>query len=176
MNISGPTRRALTAAGLVVSMAVSSAPAFAAQADIDFLKDYLGDWRGRGTLTGANTETVVCKLNLSSGNDTKINYAGRCVLAGSNLAINGTLAYIDAKRRYEAVMTSNAAFTGTAIGRKQGNGVVFNLRQREKDDADKQDLDITAGISLLNGRISVDFRVVEVKSGGTITATVPFSR
>jgi len=162
-------------AGLLLALGIG-APKIAAQADIALLQDYLGDWRGRGKLSGANTETVVCKLNLSNGNDTKINYAGRCAIAGTNLSINGTLAYIDEKRRYEAIMTSNAAFTGVAIGRKQGNGVVFNLKEREKDEAKQQDMTITAGIALLNGAIDVEFRVVDEKTGDIITAKVPFAK
>jgi len=175
MNKNGPLWRALALAGLMVGGA--AAPAMAGQADIDFLGSYLGNWKGRGQLQGANTETVVCKLSLSAANNnTKINYSGRCTLAGNNLAVNGTVAYIDAKRRYEAVMTSNASFTGTAIGQRQGNGVVFNLREKERDEAAKRDMTITSSISLLDNAISVEFLVVDDATGDTIRASVPFTK
>lgn len=175
MSNTGPLWRALALAGLIV--AGSAAPSLAAQADIEFLGSYLGNWKGRGQLQGANTETVVCKLNLSpANNNTKINYSGRCTLAGSNLAVNGTVAYVDEKRRYEAVMTSNASFTGVAVGQKQGNGVVFSLKERERDEAQKRDMTITAGISLLNDAIMVEFLVIDDATGDTIKAKVPFSK
>jgi hypothetical protein len=160
--------------GFLICAGAPASPAFAAQADIDLLKSYLGSWKGRGVLTGAESETVVCRLSLSEGNGEKINYSGRCVLAGSNLSIKGTIAYIDASRRYEAVMTSNASFTGVAVGRQQGGGVVFNLQER--DTSDGQDMAITAGIALTDGTIKVDFRVVDTKTGRVIKANVPFAQ
>lgn len=163
----------LTRAAALVSVLFSAGPVFAGQADIDLLKSYLGNWKGRGTLVGANTESVTCKLTLSAGNNQKINYSGRCAMAGSNLSINGTLAYVDAAKRYEAVMTSNASFSGVAIGRRQGDGVVFNLKERDR--SDNQDMAITAGIALQGGKIKVDFLVIDAKTGDQITATIPFS-
>jgi len=175
MNNDGPLWRSLALAGLIFAGAV--APAAAAQADIDFLGSYLGDWKGRGQLQGANTETVVCKLNLSpANNNTKINYSGRCAVAGNNLAVNGTVAYIDAKRRYEAVMTSNASFTGTAIGQRKGNGVIFDLREKERDEAAQRDMTITSSISLIGNSILVEFLVIDDATGDSIRAIVPFSK
>jgi hypothetical protein len=174
MNQYGAFLRSTALLGILVCAGALASPALAAKADIDLLKSYLGSWRGRGVLTGADSETVVCKLSLSEGNQEKINYSGRCTLAGSNLAINGTLAYIDASRRYEAVMTSNASFTGVAVGKKQGDGVIFNLQER--DTSDGQDMQITAGIALTGGTIKVDFRVVDTQSGQVIKANIPFSK
>jgi hypothetical protein len=174
MNKFGAVMRSVGLAGVLVSAGAVATPVLAAQADIDFLQAYMGSWKGRGVLVGADTETVVCRMKLSSGNEQKINYSGKCTLAGSNLSINGTLAYVDANKRYEAVMTSNANFTGVAVGKKQGDGVVFNLKER--DTSDGNDMAITAGIALQGGAINVDFRVVETKSGKVIKATIPFSK
>lgn len=174
MKFVGSFARAIALAGLLVSAGVATTPALAATAEIEMLKSYLGNWKGKGTLSGANTETVVCKLALTSGNEDKINYSGRCTLAGTNLAVNGTLAYVTAKKRYEAAMTSNATFTGIAVGKKQGNGVVFNLRER--DTTKGQDMTISADITLNGGAISVAFNVVDNKTGDTIKAKVPFSK
>ena len=99
---------------------------------------------------------------------------GRCAVAGTNLSINGTLAYIDESRRFEAAMTSNATFTGLAVGQRRGDGVVFNLREREVDEG--QPVTITAQIALRGGQIDVGFNVVYEENGDTLTAEVPFSR
>ena len=170
----GPLSRAVALAGLMVTGSAAISPALAAPADVALLKSYLGDWRGRGTLTGAETETVVCRLSMKDGNDDKINYSGRCTIAGSNLAINGTIAYIDASRRYEAAMTSNANFSGIAVGQKRGNGLIFNLRERELDEG--RDVTITAQIELNGGAIDVAFNVVYDETGESLRAQVPFSK
>ena len=139
------------------------------------IQSYIGDWRGRGTLTGENAESVVCKLALTPGNEDKVNYSGRCTLAGTVLSINGTIAYIEASRRFEAAMSSNATFSGIAVGQKRGNGLVFNLREREEDEEGKE-MNISADITLNPGTITVGFNVVYVETGETIRANVPFSK
>lgn len=175
MNLFIPLSRSIAVAGLVVFSMMAAAPALAAKADIELLTSYIGDWKGRGVLTGAESETVVCRLSLAPANQDKINYSGRCAMAGTTVSVNGTLAYIDAKKRYEAAMTTNAAFTGLAVGRKQGDGVVFNLKERETDE-EGNDMTITAVIALLNKKISVEFQVVFNESGDIIKASVPFTR
>ncbi len=175
MNLFRPLPRGIALIGLLVCCGMSATPTFAAPADVAMLRGYIGDWRGRGILTGADSETVVCRLSLTDGNDDKVNYAGRCVLAGNNLSMNGTLAYIDAKKRFEAAMTSNATFTGVAIGQKRNGGVIFNLHERDKvDGTDGEDVTITAQIVLAGGKIDVQFEVVYEQSGGVVRAEVPF--
>lgn len=175
MKLFGPLSRSVAVAGLAVTSAMAAAPAVAAKADIELLNSYLGEWKGKGTIVGEQSETVKCRLSLTPGNDDKVTYSGRCALAGTILSVNGTLAYIDDARRYEAVMTSNATFSGNAIGRKQGDGVVFNLKERETDE-EGNDLTITAVIALINKKISVEFEVVFNASGEILRASVPFSR
>ncbi|RYE56269.1 MAG: hypothetical protein EOP20_09125, partial [Hyphomicrobiales bacterium] len=106
MTFLGPLSRAAALAGLLISASFVSTPAFAGPNEVALLKSYIGEWRGRGTLVGAATETVVCRLSLSQGNQDKINYNGRCTLAGTNLSVAGTMAYVEASKRYEAAMTS----------------------------------------------------------------------
>jgi len=169
----GPLWRAAAVAGLLALS--GAAPAAAAPADVALLKSYIGEWRGRGVLIGANTETVVCRMSLTQGNQDKVNYNGRCTLAGTQLSVAGTMAYIEASRRYEAAMSSNATFTGVAVGQKRGSGLVFNLRERDKDEEGK-DLNISAQIKLQGDNIEVVFEVVYVESGDSLRAEVPFSR
>lgn len=171
----GPLTRAAALAGLLVVTPMAANPAFAAKAETDLLKTYVGDWKGRGTLIGAKSETVVCRLALTEGNAGKVNYSGRCAMAGTNLAVNGTLAYNDAAKRYEAAMTSNVTFSGIAVGKKQGDSIVFNLREKEKDEAGN-DMTITAAIILQGKKIGVDFEVLFNNSGDMLKASVPFSK
>lgn len=167
--------RATALTGLLLSAGFFASPAVAGPADVELLKSYIGEWRGRGTLVGAATETVVCRLSLSQGNQDKVNYSGRCTLAGTNLSVAGTLAYVEESRRYEAAMTSNATFTGIAVGQKSGKGLVFNLKERDQDEEGKE-LDISAQIQLNDEAINVAFQVVYVQSGDSLFADVPFSR
>lgn len=177
MTFFGPLSRSVALAGLLACGSAMATPAIAAPADIALIKSYIGDWRGRGTLTGDNTETVVCRLTLTPGNDDKVNYNGRCALAGNNLVISGTIAYIDASSRYEAAMTSNATFNGIAIGEKRNGGIIFNLRERDKEDGpDGRDVTITAQIALSSGKIGVEFQVVYDETGQSLKAVVPFAK
>lgn len=173
MTFFRPLRRAVALAGLALAAALG--PAQAAPADVALLKSYIGEWRGRGVLIGANTETVVCRMTVSQGNQDKINYNGRCSLAGTQLSVAGTMAYIEASKRYEAAMSSNATFTGIAIGQKRGKNLIFNLRERDKDEAGKE-LNISARITLEGEAIHVSFEVVYVENGDSLRAEVPFSR
>ena len=164
----------LVASALATSMP-SAAPALAAQADIDLLKSYVGGWKGRGTTTsGGNTETVVCKLDITDAERAKVNYNGRCTLAGGNLSIAGTMAYVEDRKRFEAVMTSNTSFSGVAIGRRRGNGIDFQLKERDTETG--RDYAIDTGLLLKSGNIEVEFSVTEVASGKKIVATVPFKK
>ena len=175
MTVLGPLSRAAALAGLLLAAGLTAAPAFAGPAEVALLKSYIGEWRGRGTLVGASQESVVCRLTLSQGNQDKVNYSGRCTLAGSNLSVAGTLAYVDASRRFEAAMTSNATFSGIAVGQKRGSGLVFNLKERTPDEEGKE-MSIAAQIALNGEDISVAFEVVYIESGDSLTAQVPFTR
>jgi hypothetical protein len=174
MKLFGPLSRTLALAGLF-SVALFSAPAMAAKADVELLQSYIGQWKGRGQLVGAESETVVCRLTLTQGNQDKVNYSGRCSLAGTNLSVTGTLAYNDSANRYEAAMTSNATFNGLAVGKKSGSGVVFNLKERGEDE-EGNDMTITAQIALNSGKIAVQFNVVFNATGDQLRASVPFTK
>jgi len=169
-----PLARLCALASLAVSISFAVAPAFAGPAEVTLLKSYEGQWKGKGSVVGTDTETVSCKLSLSDGNDQKVNYDGRCALAGANLSIAGTLAYIDENRRFEAAMTSNADFSGVAVGQRQGDGLVFNLRT--KDTAKQTNLTVTAAITLTANQISVAFKAVDEDTGKSTSALVPFTK
>ena len=175
MKLFAPATRLSALAGLALSAMLAPAPALAGAAEAELLQSYVGSWKGRGIVTGAEQETVVCRMSIDRGNQDKVNYRGRCAMAGTTVSVNGTLAYIDASRRFEAAMTTNAGFSGIAVGRKQGSGVVFNLRERVEDEEGKP-LTVTAAITLAGARIMVDFNVVFNETGQSLAAAIPFTK
>ncbi|MCP8884759.1 hypothetical protein NIM87_14695 [Devosia sp. XJ19-1] len=168
-------RAALVALALLAPTATPSMVQ-AANGELDLLTSYIGDWRGEGALVGGDQpEPFRCRLGVSQGNLLKINYTGRCTLVNATLSISGTIAYNDAERRFEAAMSSNAGYTGLAIGRQSGGNISFDLREQQKDRAGG-DVRIGARILLINDKITVDFEVEFNNSGDVLTASVPFNR
>jgi hypothetical protein len=166
-------RRHLQAAVAVAAMALTG-PAVAGP--VELLDSYVGDWKGSGALVGGqNPEPFRCRLGISKGNLNKINYAGRCSLIDMNLSVSGTIAFDDKARRYQAVMSSNAGFTGLAVGQIQGDTISFDLREKQKDRGGN-DVRIGSRILLKENAITVDFEVEFNNSGQVLTASVPFSR
>ncbi len=175
LNLFGPARSVLTA-GVLASAALGGAPAFAAQEDIIALKSYIGEWRGRGVMQGARSETVVCRLNVTAGNQDRVTFAGRCALAGTNMSIRGTIAFNERANRYEAAMTSDIGFSpDSAFGKRQGDAIVFELEERTRD-TDGKAMQISANMLLRGDQIEARFRVVFVENGQEISASVPFTR
>lgn len=160
---------------LCVPMALASTDV-QASGEIDLLQTYIGDWRGDSALVGGDQpEPFRCRLGVSQGNLNKINYTGRCTLVNATLSISGTIAYVDAANRFEAAMSSNAGYTGLAIGRRSGETISFDLREQAKDRAGS-DVRIGARILLVGESITVDFEVEFNNSGEVLTASVPFAR
>lgn len=174
MMKSGPLAGAIALAGIMLAGG-AGAPALAAPADVALLQTFVGNWSGRGEIVGSDRHCVRCRMTLSSGNQGKVNYHGTCTLGGAQLSVAGTIAYIEAQQRYEAAMTTNASFTGVAIGQKRGNGLVFNLRERETDDAGTE-LSIAAQIVLRPDAINVVFDVMDIATGDSLRAEVPFDK
>jgi hypothetical protein len=121
------------------------------------------------------SEPFTCRLSIAKGNAEKVNYTGRCSLVSANLSISGTIAYNDEQQQYEAAMSSNAGFTGLAIGRLRGQQISFDLQERDRDRSGS-DVRIGSKIVLVNGGITVDFEVEFNNSGEVLRASVPFSQ
>ena len=62
-----------------------------------------------------------------------------------------------------------------AIGQKQGDKIVFDLKQRADDDAGN-DISIAAKVILSGASMSVDFHATFNDTGDTIDAKVPFTK
>ncbi len=165
---------AVLAAVLVLA---GAAPSQAGDAELALLTSYVGSWRGEGALVGGDRpEPFRCRLNIAKGNQTKVNYTGRCTLVDATLSISGTIAFNDDQKRYEAAMSSNAGFTGLAVGRQSQGQISFDLKEQQKDRAGS---DVRIGSRILlqgNDSITVDFEVEFNNSGRVLTATVPFAK
>ncbi len=174
MNLLGPFARAVAIAGVLAGTVL---PALAGDAEISALDAYLGTWNGKGQLSGSQSQPVSCKMALSHGNGGKLNYTGRCSLGGAQLSVTGTIAYVDANHRYEAVMNSGiGGFRGVAIGQRQGDRIVFDLHQRA-DDNEGNDITIASTVVLSGGNsLSVDFHAVFNDTGDKIDAKIPFTK
>ena len=171
------SKRSKLLAALVAPLGLfSMAPAMAGPQELAVLTSYIGDWRGSSALVGGGkSEPFTCRLSVAKGNQEKVNYTGRCSLVSANLSISGTIAFNDSQQRYEAAMSSNAGFTGLAIGRLQGQRISFDLQERDKDKSGS-DVRIGSRILLVNGDITVDFEVEFNDSGEVLRASVPFAR
>jgi hypothetical protein len=153
-----------------------SLQAQAAEAELALLESYVGSWQGEGALVGGDQpEPFRCRLSIAKGNAGKVNYTGRCALVNATLSISGTIAYNDEAKRYEAAMSSNAGFTGLAIGQQRQGQISFDLKEQQKDRAGS-DVRIGSRILLANGDITVDFEVEFNNSGEVLTASVPFGQ
>lgn len=174
------TRRVYLASALAAMMlpALAVAPAQAAQQDpIGLLSSYIGEWSGSGVLQGGREpEPFRCRLSIDKGNQAKINYAGRCTLVNMNLSVSGTIAFDDATQRYQAVMSSNAGFTGVAVGKQVGDNIAFDLHEKQTDRSGNA-VRIGSHITLMaQTSITIDFQVEFNNSGNVLTASVPFSK
>jgi hypothetical protein len=173
------TFKRLHAAAAVATVMLSglfAVPAQAGEAELALLTSYVGNWKGSGALVGGEKpESFKCRLTVSKGNQAKINYAGRCSLVDMNLSVSGTIAFDDASQHYQAAMSSNAGFTGMAVGRKNGDKISFDLAEQQVDRGGNN-VRIGSRIHLVADSITVDFEVEFNDSGDVLTAKVPFSR
>lgn len=174
MNLFGGLARAVVLGGIL--MVAGVAPTLSASTEIGALEKYIGMWKGAGMLNGDTKSPVTCKMQLSEGNGGKLNYQGRCSLSGQQLSVTGTIAWVDANKRYEAVMNSGiGGFRGVAIGKRSGDKIVFDLQQRADDDQGN-DITIAAKVILSGNSITTDFHAVFNSSGDTIDTSVPFEK
>ena len=167
----------MSAIGAIALWGAGILSAHAGPAELALLTAYIGEWKGASVLVGGKKpEPFKCRLTVDKGNQTKINYAGRCTLVSMNLSVSGTIAYDDPSQTYQAIMGSNAGFTGVAIGKQQGDKIIFDLEEKQEDKAGNF-VRIGARITLVaQTSITVDYEVEFNNSGNVLTANVPFSR
>jgi hypothetical protein len=169
-------RQALAALAVILFAGSMTIATQAGPNELALLESYVGGWAGSGVLVGGEQpERFSCRLTIRKGNQSKINYSGRCSLVSMNLSVSGTILYDDGAGRYQAVMSSNVGFKGRAIGRRSGDRIVFDLASQQVDRGGNQ-IRIGAIITLQSGDIVVDFEVEFNNSGDILTAKVPFNR
>ncbi len=174
MSRSNSWKGALAVSGLVLVAALPDV-ALAGPKQDTILQSYVGSWRGSGELVGGEEpEKFSCRNVIADGGQGKINYQGRCAVAGLNLSIYGTIKYNDDTSRYEGVMSSNTAFTGLAIGRQRGSKIVFDFKQQKQHEG--EDLTIGSQITLEGDAYTVDFDVWIAGSDTKMSTSVPFKR
>lgn len=167
--------RPFVSAALLSLALFAPAAAMAAQRDIQVLQSYVGSWEGRGTFgSGDNAESIKCRLTVTSAKPETAQFNGVCAIAGKSMSIRGSLGYFADKNRYEATMTSNADFNGTAIGRRNGSSIDFTMLPA--DDEGGARYKISAGLSLRNESIVVKARITDTVENFSTSANVPMDR
>lgn len=156
----------------------AAVPVATAEADVALIKSYIGSWRGSGDIIWSDAngvpETLQCRMSVQDSDIAKIGVDGRCSLAGGTLSMLGTIAWVDANNRYEAIVSSNTTFTGIAIGHREGDSLTFDLRDFRAND--NSIYDIAAEITLAGNTIQMDMRVTNKETGALTTADIPFER
>ncbi len=174
MNTFGQLSRAAVIGAAMVASSVL--PGFASS-QMDTLSQYIGNYKATGTMSGGQSQQVTCRMQLSKGNGDKLNYNGRCSVAGAQIAVYGTIAWVNDQNHYEAAMTSGiGGFNGIAVGRIVGNKIVFDLQQRGNDN-EGTDISISAKVTLSGGNtVGVDFHATFNSSGDKVDVAVPFMK
>ena len=160
-------RHAIHLMATLFLMLLLPAAAMAAPAGDALLQSYAGEWRGRGTLKGEVSETVVCRLSLKPAGS-RFSYAGRCVLAGETISLRGSLEF-DEKGKAFVARSGTKSYKGVA----SGGGVVFTMSQPFRREGHSGTF--SAGFSLTGGTIKINFRI-EDSDTGVSTARVPLKK
>ncbi len=176
MTLINKSIRHLLFAFAFISSALLITPSLASNDDVSLLQSYIGTWKGLGEITRDNgdVESVKCKVNIIQSNQGRVGYKGRCAFAGGNFSIAGTMAYIAEKERFEAVMSTSTSFSGVAIGKRDGDNLVFKLSDKNADTGDSFKID--SNISLIDGELSIAFTAENITTGRMIKVAVPFSQ
>jgi hypothetical protein len=155
---------------VLVALALPVAPAFAGPAENALLAKYAGDWRGTGKVTGPDPGTVVCRISFKPAASGKLTYSGRCTYSGQGTAsFRGTMLYNDASKRYEAASSAQGTST-TAVGKKQGGGIVFAT-----SGMDTRYGTVSSVMTLAGNAIKMSFKLVD-KDGATSASSITFNR
>ncbi len=140
----------------------------AGQAENALLAKYEGNWRGSGKVTGPDPGTVACRLSMKNSSPGTLTYTGRCSFSGGGASFRGAMTYNDATKRFEAASSTQGA-SSTAIGKRQGGGIVFSA-----GDMDTRYGTATTTLALADD-IRLSFKLVD-KDGRTTSSNVTFAR
>lgn len=158
-------RQATLAAMAAAMIALSAAPVLAGPAETAFLQKLNNTWSGKGSLKGANSGPIACKIVISGGGQSA-KFQGRCNIPDmAQQAFSGSIAYNDKTKQYESRSAS-----GTVPGIRKGNTLVFRTSSRNMAGTS------TSTMSISPTSLVVDFSLVEKKTGDKTTSRITFSR
>lgn len=158
--------RLARAVALTLLLASTAAPAFAGPADTALLQSFVGNWKGGGKLTGADTGKVTCRMAFKFSKANRLTYTGRCTLGGmGGQSFNGVVTYNEAKKRFES-----ATSAGTVVGQKSSGGVTFTMNETDKRGA------ISSQLFMGTGRLQFDFSMTDAKTHEVTSATIPLAK
>lgn len=152
---------------LALGLAASVTPSFAGPAEIDILQKYVGVWSGKGTIKGAENGTAVCKLTFKP-NGQKLNYTGRCSMAGNSNSFKGTLVYDDGSKRF-VMSTSAGGDSQSVAGQRSGGSIVFVTSGGDRRGS-------YSSTMTLGNTIQMVFAFQDSKTKEKTTANVGFSK
>jgi hypothetical protein len=157
--------RKLALAGAAAAMiALTAAPSFAGPAETAFLQKLNSTWSGKGSLKGAETGPIACKIVFTAGGKST-KYQGRCNIPDmAQQAFSGSISYNDKAKRYEA-----RSVGGVVPGVRKGDKLVFRSSSRNAGGT------ATSTMTISPSSLVVDFALVD-KNGGKTTSRITFSR
>ena len=157
--------RKLALAGAAAAMiALTAAPSFAGPAEAAFLQKLNSTWSGKGSLKGAETGPIACKIVFTAGGKST-KYQGRCNIPDmAQQAFSGSISYNDKTKRYEA-----RSVGGVVPGVRKGDRLVFRSSSRNAGGT------ATSTMTISPTSLVVDFALVD-KNGGKTTSRITFSR
>jgi hypothetical protein len=156
----------LTHVLFAAAIALAPSAALAGPTEDAFLAKLPGIWKGKGTITGAETGKVDCTLTIRQ-RTVGVNFSVKCdVSEFGQQSFSGVISYNDAKGQYEA-KSSGGEIT---IGKKSGSAVVFEGKMKG----------IAVGTSTMKvatSKVTVDTKVRRPGgSGGDIKSYIELKR
>jgi hypothetical protein len=158
-------RKATLAAAAAAMLALTALPAAAGPAETAFLAKLSNTWSGKGSLQGANSGPIACKIVITSGTKSS-KFQGRCNIPDmAQQAFSGSISYNDKTKQYESRSAS-----GTVPGIRRGDKLVFRTSSRNLAG------NSTSTMTISPSSLVVDFALVESKTGEKTTSRITFSR
>lgn len=147
----------LRALAVLLALSLTSTAAIAGDKEDAFLAKLVGQWSGKGALSGAETGNLVCTSTIRAVK-AGINYKVSCdVPEFGDQNFSGTVSYNDDKGQYEAKSPGGTITVGT----KSGSAVIFNVKMKGLAVG-------TSVMKLTTTKISVDTKVKRPGSSGEI--------
>lgn len=158
-------RPVVLSAVTAVMIALTAAPAMAGPAETAFLQKLSANWVGKGKLQGSQTGPISCRIVVTAGGQSA-KYQGRCNIPDmASQAFNGAITYNDAKKQFET-----RSIGGTVVGQKHGNALVFTTTNRTMGGTAYSTMTISPT------SLTVDFAIVDNKSGDKTTSRITFAK